>query len=204
MLKKIQAMKNKRGFTLVELVVVVAILAICSGMLVGIVAMSIDRYSASTDMEYCKQEAAYIDKYYTRWSGVASEITEEDLNSATFSYSQYKYYMVIDPDTRTIEFRMGLEGNKYQSVIKCEYVKSFSHSIEYLYESSDSSTPDEEKVRNSEYVIVMENEYGTAVEYTYKGSVVLNNDKTDYFSETYDLTAMDKPVCISFKIKSST
>lgn len=199
MLKRIAAAKNKKGFTLVELIVVIAILSICSGMLVGIIAMSVTKYSESTDTEYCKQEATYIDKYYTKWSGTAFEIKDisDDYNSGSFTYSDSYYYMILDPTDDTIDFRIGMEGNTYESMIKCDFVKSFEHKTVYL----DDDAINDGDARLSQYTIVMCNDKGTANEYQYTGSVVLNNDTVDIIDSSYDLSTLTEPVCISFKMK---
>ena len=43
--KNRKLLNSKQGFTLVEVIVVIAILSICSGMLVGAISGSMDRYS---------------------------------------------------------------------------------------------------------------------------------------------------------------
>lgn len=201
-MQSIRKKHNKRGFTLVELVVVIAILSICSTMLVSVVATSIGRYTSSSDMDMCKQEANNIDKYYSRFANSAFEIKEESYyGSVKFTYQDNYYYMIIDPTEKTIDFRIGLPGNTSASVINCKYVKSFEHKTALLDNQTSSGVVDNTgKKKCSQYVITMLNEYGEAQEYVYKGSVVLNNDTTDEFNEAYDLSTSNSAVCISFRM----
>ena len=62
--KNRKLLNSKHGFTLVEVIVVIAILSICSGMLVGAISGSMDRYSISTDIENSKQEATSFERMY--------------------------------------------------------------------------------------------------------------------------------------------
>lgn len=201
-MQRIRKMKcTKRGFTLVELVVVIAILSICCSMLVGIIATSMGRYTASSDMDICKQEATYIDKQYARIANSAFEIKEEtSYGDPSFKYQDNYYYMILNPTDRTIEFIMGLPTNQSISVIRCKYVKKFEHKTEFV-DGSTSSGSSSGKMKYSKYVITMLNDYGEAMEYTYNGSIVLNNDTTDEFDNVYDLSSLSSPVCISFRMK---
>lgn len=200
---------SKRGFTLVELVVVIAILGICSTMLVSVIATSIGRYTASSDMDICKQEATNIDKQYSRIVGTASEIKEEtSYNPTSFTYQDNYYYMVIDPTEKTIEFLLGLPGNQHASIIRCKYVEKFEHKMVLVEpnsssSSSSSSSVNTEKKKCSQYTITMKNDFGEAQEYVYTGSVVLNNYSGSDFTNAYDLSsapATQGPICISFRM----
>ncbi len=77
MRKKIASFLNsKQGFTLVEVIVVIAILSICSGMLVGAISGSMDRYSISTDIENSKQGATSFERMYKKCVGSAFYLSE--------------------------------------------------------------------------------------------------------------------------------
>lgn len=208
-MQHIRRLKNsRRGFTLVELVVVIAILSICSTMLVSVIATSMGRYTASSDMDMCKQQATQIDKQYARLASSAFEIKEETTyGTPGFTYQDNYYYMVLDPTEKTIEFLVGLPGNASASVILCKYVEKFEHKTILVENDSASSTggapvDNSGKKRYSQYVITMKNDFGEAVEYVYNGSIVLNNDTTDEFNDVYDLfdPAMTSSVCISFRM----
>ena len=210
-MQRIRKMRySKRGFTLVELVVVIAILGICSTMLVSVIATSLGRYTASSDMDICKQEATNIDKQYSRIVSTASEIKEEaSYNPKNFNYQENYYYMVIDPNKKTVDFLIGLPGNKSASIIYCKYIEKFEHKV-VLLDSSSSSTSSSsvgtEKKKYSQYTITMKNDYGEAQEYVYTGSVVLNNYSGADFTKSYDLSnttsssATRNPICISFRM----
>lgn len=209
-MQRIRKLKNsKRGFTLVELVVVIAILSICSTMLVSVIATSMGRYTASSDMDICKQEAAYIDKQYARIAGSATEIKEETTyGTPGFTYQDNYYYMVLNPTEKTIEFLVGLPGNTSASIILCKYVEKFEHKTVFVENDVASSTvsgtpvDNSGKKRYSQYVITMKNDFGEAVEYVYNGSIVLNNDMADEFNDVYNLydPTMTSEVCISFRM----
>lgn len=192
--KFIRTKRSKHGFTLVELVVVMAIMAICSCMLVGVVASTIDRYTISTDVETRKQEAVNFETYYCKYGRAAFEIEENAAyGSPAFSIQDNYYYMEMNPTTRNIQFFTSNGSGGRVNIIDCKNVKKFTHYTEKLGEN------DKKVVLH--FSIVMENGYEPNQDYTYEGSCILNNGSgIDIPSIEYDFDSMVSNICISFRM----
>lgn len=185
---------SKRGFTLVELVVVIAILSLCSGMLVGIIASTLDRFCASSDMETRRQEAVKFEQQYTQCARAAFSIyPETSYNPATFVPQKDFYYMEINPTTKEAVFFCDDDTGHRMDIARSKYIKSFSHNTE---------TTDKAGVKTAlKYRLVMDNEYDDVNDYVYDGSTILDNGNGVTISGSYDLESETNVICIAFRTK---
>lgn len=186
--------RNKRGFTLVELVVVIAILSICSCMLVGVVAGSVDRYSKSSDVERCKQEAVNFEEYYKRCLRGAFTVEESaDYGSSTFTTQENCYYMIIQPESHSIRFAMADGHGGLSNIITCNRI--------YSLQQQTKTVGKEDKQTYMDYQISMLSSYEPNVTYNYPGTVTLNNGSAVTIPSTeYLLDDMTDDVCITFRM----
>lgn len=181
---------NKHGFTLAELVVVMAIMAICSGMLVGVISSTIDRYSASTQIETRKQEAISFEEYYSRYARSAFTINvDPDYGTSSFTIQDNTYYLVFSPTNQTMTFFTGDESGGRVNIITCNNIKSYQHHTEYV---------DKDKNKNAlVYEITMENQFDD----TYSGTIILNNGSGINLPNTaYISSIMTSDVCFAFRV----
>lgn len=191
---KQRSLHNKRGFTLVEVIVVVAILAICSGMLVGVIAGSVDRYSKASDIESCKQESINFEEYYKKCVRGAFAITQEaDFSSSSFTTQENFYYMIISPQNHSVRFAMANDSGGFSNLITCNYVDSIKYKTNNVGKEDSQTYMD--------YQISMRSGYQPGVTYDYPGTVIMNNGAAITVPETeYVLDNMTDDVCISFRM----
>lgn len=99
-MKKKKSVKSKRGFTLVELVVTVAVLSIVAGMGIGIVASAIKNYSTASTTSKEQDEALLIERFIVDAIRGSSLIHEADTDASTggvkFSTSQSSRYLYFE------------------------------------------------------------------------------------------------------------
>lgn len=191
---KQKLLHSKRGFTLVELVVVIAILSICSSMLVGVIAGSVDRYSKSSDVENCKQEAVNFEEYYKRClRGAFTAEVDSSYNTASFTTQENCYYMIINPANHSIRFAMSDGSGGLSNIITCRNVYSLQHQTRTIGKDDNQTYMD--------YQISMLSSYEPDVTYDYPGTVVLNNGSSITVPNTvYELDSMTDEVCITFRM----
>lgn len=181
---------NKRGFTLTELVVVMAIMAICSGMLVGVVSSTIDRYSASTQIETRKQEATSFEQYYSRYARSSFTIdVDSTYGTSSFNMQANTYYMVYSPSKKTMTFFMDDGSGNRINIISCNHIQSYRHYTKYV---------DQDGKKNAlVYEIKMENSY----EDEYSGTIILNNGSgINLPNAIYDSSLLTDDVCFAFRV----
>lgn len=148
--------KSKKGFTLVEMVVTTAVLAVTAGMLVGVIASTITKFADGNDTEFRRSEAATLESHIKQYAKAAYRITPFD--GATDIYEEGKYYITADPLTNRFQIKEGLVADS-DTIIDVSYVESLTFEVVRMSNNKLSL----------EYTIVMDNEF------TCKGSIVLNN-----------------------------
>lgn len=191
---KRKSLHGRRGFTLVELVVVIAILSICSSMLVGVIAGSVDRYSKSSDVENCKQEAINFEEYYKRCIRGAFTAAEDlDYGTSSFTTQDNCYYMIINPENHSIRFAITDGSGGLSNIITCNHIYSLKHQTKTIGKDDNQTYMD--------YQISMLSSYEPDVTYDYPGTVIMNNGNAISISSTeYVLDDMSKEVCITFRM----
>lgn len=191
---KKKSVHNKRGFTLVELVVVIAILSICSSMLVGVIAGSVDRYSKSSDVENCKQEAVSFEEYYKRCLRGAFTVAEDpDYDTPGFATQENCYYMIINPENHSIRFAMTDGSGGLSNIITCRNVHSLRYGTKTIGKEDNKTYMD--------YQISMLSNYEPNVTYDYPGTIALNNGSSINIPNTeYVLDNMANEICITFRM----
>lgn len=75
MIKRNQKSKNNKGFSLVELIIVIAIMAILAGILAPQFVKYVNRGKESTDIQNAQQIASAIAVYYADNAGTAKDET---------------------------------------------------------------------------------------------------------------------------------
>ncbi len=181
---------NKRGFTLTELVVVMAIMTICSGMLVGVIASTIDRYSASTQIETRKQEAIHFEEYYTKYARAAFTIAQDPTyGTGSFTLQENTYYLLFDRANMRMTFFTKDDSGNRMDVISCSNIKYYSHRTDYV--------DDQNKKNTLTYEIVMENQFNDK----YTNTIVLNNGAGITLPyEEYNAETSTDEVCFAFRM----
>lgn len=203
--KNRKSLHSKRGFTLVELVVVIAILSICSGMLVGVVSGSMDRYSVSTDIENSKQEATSFERMYKKYVSGAYSISASEYNESSFLAQNNHYYLILNPTDKTAKFLMAYEDDTTKAVeltdvITCKGVGSFSQKV--------NNVGKDDSQKYVEYKICMISNYEPDTTYDYSGTVTFNNSEcavnfsksnaSEFNYNSNDINA--KTICIDFSM----
>ena len=104
--------KSKKGFTLVELVVTVAILGIVSGVGVGIVANTIRNYAVASTTAQEQETAIQIENFITRYARTASDIDViEDANIPSFNKNEEYISTAIDSSPEPVKNKVYLTTN---------------------------------------------------------------------------------------------
>lgn len=149
-------LKSKKGFTLVEMVVTTAVLAITAGMLVGVIASTITKFSDGNDTEFRRSEASAVETQIKQYAKAAYCINTYD--SAVDTIDDGRYYIVSDSATNRFQVKEGTASGA-NTVITIDHVSSVTFEVVEIVSGKYSL----------EYSIVMDNDY------TCEGSFILNN-----------------------------
>ena len=98
---KLFQLHNKKGFSLLELIIVVAIIAILVIMAVASFGGSSERANKARVMSDMDVIATAEQKYYadnTAWSGTANTLTKDNIKSYCASMGRYIYRCPVVPD----------------------------------------------------------------------------------------------------------
>lgn len=198
--KNRKLLNSKQGFTLVDVIVVIAILPICSGMLVGAISGSMDRYSISTDIENSKQEATSFERMYKKCVGSAYSISASNYNESAFSPQDKHYYLILNPTDNTAKFLMAYEDDntgaiQLTSMITCKGISSFTQKAYTVGKDNSQKYVD--------YKLCMISNYEPNVTYDYSGTLTMNNNGAGSdFDQSYILnsSSMLNPICVDFSM----
>ena len=172
--------KSKKGFTLVELVVTIAILGIVSGMGVGIVANTIKNYAVASTTVKEQEIAIQIEGFITRYARTATDVDVVDSSTVPANNVNAEYI-----STSTAASPSPSKSRIYLTTNKVETIGSADVSSSQSYDGVSRITfrmrkqkddPDDSFSRCQaclDYTIEM-NDY-----YTLKGTVVMNNVRED-------------------------
>lgn len=174
--------KSKKGFTLVELVVTIAILGIVSGMGVGIVANTIKNYAVASTTAKEQETAMQIEHFITKYARTASDIdvldtasiptsnvNAEYVSTATESHSSPAKNLVYLTTNHVEATATG--SNDVQSSQSFYGVKKMTFRMRKQKDDPDDSLNKCQACLD--YTIEM------AEYYTLKGTVVMNNVRED-------------------------
>ena len=84
-------LKNKKGFTIVELVIVIAVIAILAAVLIPTFGGVIEKANASKDMQAARN-------LYTEFLAEADETELSQLENVKYVFYGYKFYEIADFD----------------------------------------------------------------------------------------------------------
>ncbi len=141
-----------------------AIMSICSGMLVGIISSTIDRYSESTQIEQSKNEAVSFEKFYARYARAAYSIQEEtSYGTSSFVADNNTYYLLYNSDEGRMTFFMSNGSGGTTNIISCDNIGSYQHYTTFADKDNQKNT--------ITYVITMNNKFNDQ----YSDTIVLNN-----------------------------
>lgn len=163
-------LRSKKGFTLVEMVVTTAVLAITAGMLVGVIASTITKFADGNDAEFRRSEAAALETQIKQYAKAAYAINAYD--SATDTMEDGKYYIVSDSSTNRFQVKEGKTTGS-DTVITIDYVESVNFAVVQTVSNKLSL----------EYSIVMDNGY------TCNGSFILNNGNAPLATTTVNVNS---------------
>ena len=183
--------KSKKAFTLVELVVTIAILSITATMGVGIFAATLRNYSRASVTAKEQENATEIQRFiysYGRIGGSVffidptsanDEINETDIiiNNKDILTAENKStgYIVLDPDTHKLAYKLNardLDGNLIDSPeMYVNGVEKVEFQIIKNKLTSEDADTDQTMFFTLNYKIVM------VENYSLKGSIVLLNSK---------------------------
>lgn len=192
--------KSKKGFTLVELVVTVAILGIVSGMGIGIVANTIRNYAVASTTAQEQETAIQIENFITRYARTASDIDViEDANIPSFNKNEEYISTAIDSSPEPVKNKVYLTTNIVETIGSPDVTSSLSYfgvkKMTFTMRKQKNFSDDSFSRCHTclDYTIEM------ADYYTLKGTVVMNNVREDNvigtvgdsFTEAKDVIELD-------------
>ncbi|MBQ3928836.1 MAG: type II secretion system protein [Clostridia bacterium] len=179
-----QKFRSKKGITLVEMVVTIAVLSIVSGLGIGIFAMTLNHYTTAARVETQQEEANLVEEQIVQAARVAKEVyfLPDDTGSlgdgkAADAYPRDKLpgeYFVQDKGEHAIRrFRYAKDSDESSAALEKSYGLAFEHvkQISFKIVKKTMKTPGskENDFLYLDYVIEMDEGYAL------NGSVVLEN-----------------------------
>ena len=190
-------LRSRKGVTLVELVVTVAILGITAGMGVGIFASAMKNYSTASVVAVEQGKTAQIEEFVTRFARVCTSmyyvdqdapsgvdpsttivLNPNDIDSLIIDMDNKKEisYMTIAPGTKTLTYRdvvRDYDGNQLElqntSISGVERVEFSVFKQKVEVDPGDTAIADGRAFLYMKYSISMEGGYSVG------GCVLLNN-----------------------------
>lgn len=180
--------RSKKGMTLVELVVTVAILGMVASLGVGMVSSAIRNYSVASTTSQEQDTALSVESLITQSVRIYGKVTERDLPATKKSDVVEKdvtaLYLYFDGDTLvTVRSEMD-NGVQYTTVLKYEGVKQISMTPKKQKADVAATDPNKNFVFVDYEIEMMEG-------YTLSGSVVMNNAASDYVIPANDEGLID-------------
>ena len=175
--------RSKKGLTLVELVVTIAILGIVSGFSLAIVVTAMNNYSHAAIIEREQDTALLLEEYIIRNARVAGTIeyvtADADPAAASVVSKSGSYVAKIDNVIQTFEYDK--DAAKKYTNLTYKDVKNISAYI--VRQKFDKDDADKQSSFYLDYHIEMSSGY------TLDGQVVLNNAKRDEMNAIVPITA---------------
>lgn len=168
--------KSRKGLTLVELVVTVAILGIVSGLSLTIVVSAMNNYTEAAMMEKDQSVALLLEENIVRNARISSIVKAVDNHTNTSvhlpeSSTEYGFYVAkVDDSITTFEYEKnasGVGGTKY-TTLTYEGVRRLAFSVSEQ-KSVESPTSNDQIAFYLNYEIEMQSGY------VLKGQAVMNN-----------------------------
>ena len=169
--------RSKKGMTLVELVVTVAILGMVASLGVGMVSSAIRNYSVASTTSQEQDTALSIESLISQTARIYGKVTSRPLPATNKSDVVEKdvtaFYMYFDGDT-LVTIRSEMENKvQYTTVLKYDGVKEIVLTPKKQKADVEATDP------NKNFVFV-DYEINMMDGYSLKGSVVMNNAASDY------------------------
>ncbi len=171
-MKKLQ---SKRGFTLVELVVTIAILSMVAGMGVGIVGQALRNYSTAQVTSVEQETALSVETFILDAARISASVQASTAGSVpNNTVTGFYIKMNSDGTLQTIRNELGVKPEDPPVVTYLSYKGVDSVSVQVKKQK-----PTELDNFSSQCFLFMEYTIKMQEGYTLKGSVVMNNADSD-------------------------
>ena len=169
--------RSKKGMTLVELVVTVAILGMVASLGVGMVSSAIRNYSVASVTSQEQDNALAVESFITESTRIFGKVTAKpvplDNKANVIEKDVTAFYLYFDGDTLvTVRSEMD-KGVQYTTTLKYDGVKQISMTPRKQKADVDATVPDKNFVF-VDYEIDMNEGYSLS------GTVVMYNAASDY------------------------
>ncbi len=168
-------LRSKKGLTLVELVVTVAILGMVAGMGIGVVSRAIINYSNAQTIANEQDVALQVESFITGAAKISSSV-QEKVSSSIPQADVTAYYLRFDDTGKLQTIRHVLDQDSALptvTVLTYDNVSQIDMAIREQKANKDDS-------RTVQCFVYLDYEIKMMEGYTIKGTTILNNADPDY------------------------